>query len=399
MAVTIVNQPSYPNVSHTNLIYEITSDKANQPQFQYVMDVKLGAALLARIKQYPNPQGKAVFDPAKIFNDYLEYPTSVLTQFNVQGFGTSDRTFNVFFGEQYAANFTSPVTLYSGAGTQVGDPAVAGVNARVFPGTVDPNNGISFNWLDLHSSPTWLTNYPSNSGTTEGVNIENYHPLSVTDYAVLGQYGGGQANLYLRNAAGGSLASVNFGVVDSLTYLPIGPKNLLARGISQTILDQTAYSYVTLGSSSNRYYYRWTENCHYDRTNFLFINKYGAWDNFGITLPVSRDTNIRRDEIKRPFVNYSNDGRYNLQRRGLDYFNVDFQDRYSVSTDWLNQDQAAWLTELIESPKVFVQANGSELIPVVITNSSYTSFTNKKSQKTFEFILEYQYANSRRSTQ
>lgn len=393
MAVVIITQPSYPNVTHTNLVYEVNSSQANQPQMQYIMDVKAGATTLARIKQYPNPQGKAVFDPAKIFNDYLEYPTSIINQPLVQNFGTSDRTFQVFFGEQYSTNFTNPVTVYDG-NDNVGNPAVQGQNARVFPGTVDPNNGISFNWLDLHTNPTWLTDYPANPADEN-----DYHKLHMNDMALLGAYGGGQANMYLLNSAGSQIYSINLGSIDTLAYIPVGPANLLSRGVPQATLDQTAISYVTLQSSSNRYYYKWEESCFYDRTNFIFINKYGAWDNFSITLPPSKNTTVSRDELKRPFVNYSNDGRYDNLRRGRDYFNLDFTDTYTVSSDWLSQTQADWLTQLIESPKVYIQSNGGRLTPIVITNSNYTWYTNNKSQKTFEFEIEYQLSNSRRSVQ
>ena len=187
------------------------------------------------------------------------------------------------------------------------------------------------------------------------------------------------------------------GVQDTLTYIPVGGQNMLGRGIAQSILDNTVTSYLTLGNSDYRYYFYWKPDCHYDTTNFIFINKYGAWDNFTVTLPTDKQTRITRDELKRPFVNYSNDGAYNLQRRGRDYYNLDFLDSYVVSSNWLSQGQAEWLTEMLESPKVFIQNNGGGVTPIVITNSSYTSFTNKKAQKTFEFEIEYQYANARRS--
>jgi len=393
MAITINSQPTYPNVTHTNLIYEISSTRSDQPQFQYVMDVKLGSTLLARIKQYPNPQGKAVFDPSKIFNDYLEYPTSVLTDFNLSTFGTSDRTFNVFFGEQYSDNFTNPVTLYSGVGTIIGVPGVAAGNARVFPGTVDPNNGNSFNWLDVNSVPRFLTKHDPRPSEED-----DYHPLHMDDFAVLGMYGGGAVYQYLLNSAGSTIYTISHGTADTLAYVPVGPANLAARGVPQSTLNNTTVSYVTLQSAANAFYFCWKESCFFDRTNFLFVNKFGAWDSFSSSLPTSKDTNLTRDELKRPFVNYSNDGAYSNLRRGKDYYNLDFTDNYVVSTNWLSQDEAEWITDLLESPEVYIQSNGGQLIPIVITNSSYTHFTNKKSQKTFEFEIQYQYANARRST-
>ena len=62
MAITILGQPTTPNVTDTKLVYSISSSNALQPQFQYVTDVKQGGTLLTRLYTYPNPTGNGIVE-------------------------------------------------------------------------------------------------------------------------------------------------------------------------------------------------------------------------------------------------------------------------------------------------------------------------------------------------
>ena len=39
MAITIHEQPPWPNVTKTNLVFNVSSDKSTQPQMRYVFDI------------------------------------------------------------------------------------------------------------------------------------------------------------------------------------------------------------------------------------------------------------------------------------------------------------------------------------------------------------------------
>ena len=40
MALNITTQPTYPNVTYTNLLYAISSSNVSEDQYQFVMDSK-----------------------------------------------------------------------------------------------------------------------------------------------------------------------------------------------------------------------------------------------------------------------------------------------------------------------------------------------------------------------
>ena len=394
MAITILQQPTYPNATYTSLVYAVDSDDINKPQYQYVMDVVSGSDILTRIKQYPNPAGTAIFDPARIMNDYLEYRTDIFDTTTTTDLGSSIGTFQIKFGESYGSSPSSSVTIYNG-NDGVGNPAVTGTESVVWPATVNPNNGIGWNWDDVYEDDIYLTNYP-NSQTTN--TEQNYKKVALTDYGVIAFKGTSVTTpgVVLYQSNGQIVTSTTLsGTTDANgTYIPAGPKNLLDAGITQNQLDLTAYYEVVV--DGNEFYYTIDrEGCNYPRVNFLFINSFGVWDTYGVSLPKAHNTSLDKKQITKPMINYSTStSPYNGLRRGHEYYNIQTMDRFSISTELLTQDQAEWMSELLESPSVYIQ-EGNLFIPVLITNSAYVHNTNKKAQKIFQYRIEYTLSNQR----
>jgi hypothetical protein len=360
MAITINQAPTTPNAVYTNLIHAVSSDQVNNPQFQYVMDIVSGSSVLSRIRQYPNPAGTGIFDPSRILRDYLEYDLSWTTD----DFTPTEavKTFTINFGEEYGTSPSSSVVLYNGAGG-AGNPSITDGALTVFSGMVDPNNGISYNWQD-NTSAVILTDRPSNI------------PVSSTDIFSVTAYNGtgGSQTLSITGGEGGSVGPGEF---KSFVLTPSGNKTISYAGRSITIPVE--------------------EECNYERTNFAFINNYGFWDYYGFNLPTKKNTNIQRKSFVKPFVDYSSvTSPYNVNRRGTDIYNVSYMDNISVSTPYLLEDEAEWVAQMIESPEVFIQ-QGSVMVPITITNSSYTHNTNIRSQKAFQYEISYQYANQRQT--
>jgi hypothetical protein len=108
---------------------------------------------------------------------------------------------------------------------------------------------------------------------------------------------------------------------------------------------------------------------------------------------------MTRSEFTQTFVDYStNFGgvAYNASRRGAKVFNQDYQQDRVAESGFLTQEEADWLGELVESPEVFIQV-GSQMLPVVITNTSFTFKTNPRTQKLYRLTLTYKMANQKRS--
>jgi hypothetical protein len=80
------------------------------------------------------------------------------------------------------------------------------------------------------------------------------------------------------------------------------------------------------------------------------------------------------------FVNSPND-------RAYSQYHTRIKDKVSIQSDWVTEEQLAWLEQLVTSPDVRLD-DGIYLIPINITN---TSFEKKKvvNEKLFNLQLEY----------
>ena len=424
MAVFINYEPTQYNVANAPILYNVTSSQYAFPQYQYVCDIRDTAGLLlTRIKQYPNPTSTATFDISRVIDDYLEWSPDNFIISGAYGLDNTDeyKEFKIYFGDEYGTSLTSNVTLYDGNGVP-GDPAVSGSSFPIYAwqGTIEINNGTNWNWGDTIGTDVnaeFLTSFPLTTNTS---NKDSFKKVAQSDYGILGIYdpkseitSGMTYTLY--NSSNGVVDTVSLDLTQSgsvMNYIPTGPQNLLSMGVSQGDLDSTSWYKITFdtGSNSDTIAYLIEDSCNYERTNFMFVNKFGTWDSYGITLPQRKNTNISRKEIDRPFIPWSNQTpTYNIKSRGKDYYGISTEDRYVISTQFLTDGEANYLTELLESPNVYVQkdelklsenitkTDGPYFLPIVITNSSYVWKTNPKGQKLFQFDIEFQFSNQRYS--
>lgn len=428
MAITVSQDPTFFNVTNNPIVFVASSDNTANPQFQYVLDVRTSPdnALRARIKQYPNPDGSAVFDTSHVMNDYITYDAdNFLNTGIVDVFGTEFRYFRVYIGEEYGTSPSSSVTLYNGAGS-VGDPAVTGPNARgnqysAWAGAIDVTPGITnstggWNFGDYYGTGSFsylLTNFR----TTDLGAFNSNHKVGKGDYGLLpaidtnSNFSSQNTTITLYNASNSSVGSA---VIDPtqaglyVNYIPSGPQNFLDAGLfTQSQINQTAwYTIINSGDTTNLLKVFTVEDCsNYERRNFMFINKWGLWESWGCSLPIRQTTNVQRDEYKRAVVPYSNTSAVNSYKlRGSDYYNTSVEDTFTLSTPFVRTNESNLITELIESPQVYLQVNDLDMglgstisktfVPIQITNSSYTHKTSQL-QKLFQFDIEYKYANQR----
>jgi hypothetical protein len=84
------------------------------------------------------------------------------------------------------------------------------------------------------------------------------------------------------------------------------------------------------------------------------------------------------------------------KRRGNNSYYVNIVDNFIANSDWLTQEEADYLTNLFYSPNVYIQV-GTEMLPVIITDSQFNTKTNPRTQKNFQYVINYQLANNKRA--
>ncbi len=382
MAITVRNKPTSPNVTDTKLVYAVSSSNALLPQFQYVTDINLGGTRLTRLLTYPNPEGIGVLEVSSILGDNLEYDQD----WKVSTAEESDEGFKEFtlhFSESYGTSISSSVTFYPGGASD---------SIEVFQGTVDPNQG-SYNFQPS-SSFQLLTN------STKGyISKGNY--VTVPIYMPPSSVIGGTQDIEVEyvNAAGTIIFQANNALSPGSDYEIFTTPIASGSSLFNNTYNNEDWETIRIRNANNNdllFTYNRVRPCYDDGVTFAFINNYGYFEYYSIGNPVRENSTLTREMADLPQVDYSNLGAYDITRRGEKVYNTTYQDTYDVTTDYLDEETANLVTELYDSPEVYVQEDG-KFIPIVITDTTYTRNTNQNRQKLFQYTITYRYANARYS--
>ena len=366
MSLQLIQEPTNYNAAYTRLLYVVSgSIYTDQPQFQYVCDVYSGSTLLKRMTQGINPAGTATFDVARILQGELTVDYNWKTS-NVTEMYSSSKTFRVKLGEQFATSISSSVTVYP---DQTNDPIT--VNQSI----VEPNAGT----YNLTPTKQVLSNMPS----TMSMQSDDFGTISI--YNDQGTY----ISQSFYSASVGSYVKV-----DEKNYTKGAGAYFNAVPISSSA---NYWNYVDVSISSSygteNYRYEASDETHREKTRFAFVNKLGAWDYYNNYNPVRQRIEVSREQYTAARVDYSSRlSTYDISRRGRNDYHNSTDDQFTVDTDLLDKTNANWLEELIESPEVYIQRNG-EFIPIIITDTSYTSNTNQARQKQFKYTINFKPSN------
>lgn len=404
MAVEVVQQPTTPNATFANLLYVLSGSNATtKPQFRYVVDVYESGSndYLTTIKAYPNTTGDVTIDVARELNDRLEYDLNWKTQ-NSSVPVDSVKTFTFKFGEEYSNTINNPRTIY---------PGTVPYNLEVFPGVVYSNNGsYNFNTASIVANTNILSNVPQADYAPLFDSIRDVIILSKADYhtVTLLQPDTTISVVWLDENNDPLYSKLLTSTGDNFTTFGIGPQNLIDLDpATEAYFDDTnvvsvritglglpsSYSYYLAGRSSIP-----TPNCNTDEyTRFAFINEYGFWDYYNVFNPLRREDGVVRSIYERSFVRYGEEtSSYNISNRGGIQYRTDYTNKYSITTDYIQETTSKWLTELFESPEVFIQENGN-FVPINITNTTLDWNMNQYRQKLFQYNIEFKYANQPQS--
>jgi hypothetical protein len=444
MAITIRQSPTQPNMVNNNLIYAVTSNSSSAPQFQFVVDLTLDGSntVLQRIKQQPNPNNAGVFDMGSIISNYLDSDNN----WKAAPFSTASQAakrFDVKFGEQYGTSASSSVILYTGVGAVSGSPAVtASAYLYTINGLVDPNDKVDWNFpsasyftasavstTTTFSKQHALTNAPLTQNIQDGeyatISLINGNftdsttaaqDIYIVDVRVYDATGSEIDQYDLANiTSNGGGPRLNIGTLWSaiatsqtagtqLITVGVGPQNLNDSG--NTLPTDWAYYTVTAygqlsastvntsGSYASLRFNKEGAQCGYDGVRFAWKNEFGVWDYYTFTLQTDKSFGIERANYEQTFVPYSSDYPvpYSKERRGVvNYYNKPIQTQVANS-NWLTQAEADWLRELFFSANVFYQ-DGTDFYPAVITSVDLTERTNPRTQRNFQYAIQFQVAN------
>ena len=451
MAITITKQPTQPNMANNDLLFVVSSNATSNAQYQYVVDIfeSGSSTLIQRIKQQPNPNGLGVFNLGNILTTQMDSDKVWKTQY----FDTSseaNKLFDIKFGETFASSSTDTPALYDGIQTATtGSPAKTGEDFYVITdGLVDYPDAVAYNFdsgsyfiEELASTPTTFNHNVALSSAPKTQYIRE------GDYLTIGAYMGNMATtsstlaqdlfyvqIQWKNDAGSVIQNDDFyniisngGVLRTnltdlwsavytnqdatsrLMYIGLGYQNLVDAGLTPpsgwasytaTIYGQSDDGLENSAGVWDSYTFVKQEGaCEYNGQRFAWKNEYGVWDYYNFTLQSNASNNIERVSFKQSFVPYNtadNVPTYDTTRRGTKQIVNKVNRIQTANTDWLTQAEADWLRELFFSTNVYIQ-DGVRFRPVVITDATLNEKTNPRTQKVFQYSINFELANNKRS--
>jgi hypothetical protein len=454
MAITLSQFPTSPNMANNNLLFTVSSNTSSAAQYQFVATISLSGSssgasgILQTIKQQPNPNGFGVFDVGQIISNYVDSDNNWKTaQFSTAS--EAGKRFQVKLGEEYASSISGTVTQYTGIGNNVGLPAVtASAYQYIANGLVEPDDKVNWNFP---SASYYDAEYASDGAITYNLqNTLSNAPLikSIQDgeYETISLFNGNFPGVSTASVYAQDIFEVEFKVYNSSNTLVQttssynsvanggGPRTnpttqlwgdvftsqsagqqLLTIGVGPANIDDWtspltaswAYYDVTVygqsddglrndnGIFASRRYLKQEPQCGYDGIRFAWKNEFGVWDYYTFTLQNTKATNIERQQFEQSFVNFSTPNpsvAYDRQRRGKKPFYNKLTSNQTANSNWLDQGEADWLKELFFSTNVFIQ-EGTNFFPIAITTANLVEKTNPRTQKTFQYVIEFQAAN------
>lgn len=349
MAITIVEQPLTHTPLYNDAVVIMGSPLANSPKFMYCLDVTL--VLEGMSNQYLGRlKTPAVVDPNTLFNRGFFNIKELLKSSNYfqtkSNFIFSDKSHPIILtpGEEYASSPSGVATYYASS---------AIINTVVFNGALRLNEYIDFVPTDLINTTT----IAASSG------IGQYLMSSYTDSkeilkSTLNELtflcnGGTNTRALVTYYNGNTLLSTQTVALTTANRTDItvnGSYNSLA--VPPTATKYTiALERISNGNDlSPTYTYNLVDACSiYPTLNVYFQNKWGAYDSFIFNLKSTKNDSINRKTYQKQDRYLST---YNAYDPAIRVYDSEIKTKHTLNTDWINEEQLNWLSELVESNNV-----------------------------------------------
>jgi hypothetical protein len=144
--------------------------------------------------------------------------------------------------------------------------------------------------------------------------------------------------------------------------------------------------FPTFTVSEFRYYKINTQCSNYEKQRLVFLNRLGGFDYFSFTLDSKRTMTISRIEYEKTLA-----FDYTIGDRGKSILAQKAEEKMTLNSNWLTENESIWLEELLTSPDVYILTTNNTKLPIIITDTSYEIKTYLRNQL-FNLVLNYKFA-------
>lgn len=357
MAITINTTPELYTLGGNPVEFNISSTNSSQPNFKYIVDLYDSTAVLqTRIKLNKDIDNTATVDVGRLLNSLLAA--------NIVTFGDGETEcpkltesgvvqYSIDFGEEYGS---TPVIYSSLTNSGTKYVIYGGLNPLEF------NNFLYTNYALDTSTRLFLkkTNYGRSSS---GPIIIRSGEWDLASYLVLSHNQAYRMRVITTDTLGSQTSSnflLAYATISSnirkIQTIPTGfnINNLTGFGVTQPIISATDTVSYTVQifdnasvASSEMLYFKVDSSCSKgDEYRFQWLNELGGYDGFTFKAANRPKLDIERKTYKIDAT------LTNSFTANIDYYNR-IQDKITVQSDWLTNDQAEYLSGLLSSPQIY----------------------------------------------
>ncbi len=402
MAVSITQQPAYATPSDNPIIFQFKQTISGKFNMSFVIEVIVEGSV-GTYEVYPQDEDATYvygkYDVSNIVAPYIPTqnlkPINSATIFDPDGY----RFISVNVYEKYSTTINGVISVNPTPATssQIG----------VFKGKLSRTEFLNFDYtkyqkgltkqlltdrsymlyystINLYEQTikkedsltyTWIDNTTIDTPANYKVRYTYYNDATIIK----------QTDENFTTGNQGLLGSIYFNLDQhvSLGYLTSGE----AESCTSVIIGLLNSSNVNIASITT---VKFDNTCFYNGATLRFMNKYGAYDNYLFTYNKRYSASVKSFEFERSQGSWSN-GVYSLSKANtgrLSYLKQTTK-KLQLISDWLDETTQNWLTQLYDSPAVYIN-EGEENESVIITNSSY-QIKQDKHDELFNEIVEIEF--------
>jgi hypothetical protein len=379
MAITIKQQLTGFALAGNDQFFVVDSDNNDEDNFKYIVDLYQGATLIHRELVPVRPDnGYGVFNAKSVVSNLVSF------DFGGSSFVTenanSRTTYTIKFGEQYEV--AGVITNYTDLTTS--NTIVA------WNGSIHPYDYLSFDSTDFAltaSTKLWLTNEPIARNIKLNQNAWIYGRFASVPAGTI------KLKVEVYNGEDTTLTSIT---ITPATYfrIAVGSAQINA-AVPTTIPANTVwYSvqlYVDATIISQKITYTVYTSCKYPTYRLHFLNELGGFDAFNFDM-LSRKTNSieKKTFSKNPYEFTGDTIAMTTTSRGKGVYYSRSETTRTLKSNWITEAQSTWLSELFESPEVYLEDSGT-LYAVSVKQTGY-EYKDQKADKLFNIELEIDFS-------
>lgn len=134
------------------------------------------------------------------------------------------------------------------------------------------------------------------------------------------------------------------------------------------------------------------DNCgKYEVFKFIFLDRLGSFITVTFNKASRVTTNVARSEYKKNVGSYdpiTNTYGYNSFDRGSKQIDSTITERTVINSDWVDESVGSLIGQLIESPEQFLLTEEGQMLPIIITTSTYES-KKRVNDTIFNYTIEF----------